>query len=71
VSWLLTLWPDAAPGCRGCAHFHTDPVLVEAAFPGLSSLSSAHASVRGGDGLCGRNGRMTNGRARCERFAPA
>jgi hypothetical protein len=40
--------------CRNCGHFDGDAAALEAAFPGLSSLSSAYAAVRSDDGLCRR-----------------
>jgi hypothetical protein len=46
----------AAGRCADCAHFRNDRAAVEAAFPGLSSLSSALADVRAYDGLCDRHG---------------
>ena len=39
--------------CSTCAYFDPRPAAVEAAFPGLSSLSSAYAA----DGLCSRHER--------------
>jgi hypothetical protein len=38
--------------CADCRHFNGRPAEVEAAFPGLSSLSSAYAAVRAEDGIC-------------------
>ena len=53
--------PQAQSGpqgqCRTCVHFRNDPAFLEAAFAGLASLSSGHASVRGEDGLCLRHDR--------------
>jgi hypothetical protein len=43
--------------CSTCAHFDPRPAAIEAAFPGLSSLSSAHAAVKAADGLCARHER--------------
>jgi hypothetical protein len=42
----------ARDACRGCRHFDGDAAALEAALPGLSSLSSAYAAVRSDDGLC-------------------
>ena len=42
----------AEKSCGGCTHFRNEAAFLEAAFAGLSSLSSGHASVRGEDGLC-------------------
>jgi hypothetical protein len=55
--------------CSLCAHFRDDSNLVEAAMPGLASLSSGHASVRASDGICLRLGRYLSGRAHCVEFA--
>jgi hypothetical protein len=41
--------PDS---CASCRHFNGRPPDIEAALPGLSSLSSAYAAVRSGDGIC-------------------
>jgi len=38
--------------CADCCHFNARPLDIEAALPGLSSLSSAYAAVRSDDGLC-------------------
>jgi hypothetical protein len=43
--------------CSTCAHFDPRPSAIEAAFPGLTSLSSAYAAVKAGDGLCARHER--------------
>lgn len=43
--------------CSTCAHFDPRPAAIEAAFPGLSSLSSAYAAVKAADGLCSRHER--------------
>jgi hypothetical protein len=73
VSWLAILRGRGpgrrAGGCQGCRHFANDPAVIEAALPGLAILSSAHASVRGGDGLCAHHGRLVDGSMRCALFA--
>jgi hypothetical protein len=38
--------------CADCRHFNARPPDLEAALPGLSSLSSAYAAVRSDDGIC-------------------
>lgn len=38
--------------CLYCSHFRNNPAYLEKIYKGLSSLSSAHASVRKDDGLC-------------------
>lgn len=57
--------------CRGCSQFCDDPAAVERALPGLAALSSAHASVRAGDGLCLLHDVVTNGVRGCPEFGPA
>jgi hypothetical protein len=42
--------------CGHCVHFCNDPKVIEAAFPGLTAMSSGHASVRAQDGLCDKHG---------------
>ncbi len=54
--------------CAGCVHFCTAPRAIERALGGLAVLSSAHAAVRGRDGLCLRHDRLTNGRRRCDDY---
>jgi hypothetical protein len=62
----------AAEGfCGSCRHFRNDPLYLEAAIPGLSSLSSGVASVRADDGLCLMRDRYLSARASCARFAAA
>ncbi len=56
--------------CSDCRHFQADPASIEAAFPGLSSLSSAYSSVRGDAGLCLRRDLFVAPSKRCEDFAP-
>jgi hypothetical protein len=58
--------PGSAPAqCRGCAHFRNDPAYLEAAFPGLASMSSAYAAVRSDDGLCLRHDRYLSASSSC------
>jgi hypothetical protein len=38
--------------CADCRHFNARPRDIEAALPGLSTLSSAYAAVRSNDGIC-------------------
>jgi hypothetical protein len=57
--------------CGSCRYFRNDPAYLEAATPGLSSLSSAFASARADDGLCLARDRYLSARASCARFAAA
>ncbi|MGO9950311.1 MAG: hypothetical protein ACLPWG_26155 [Steroidobacteraceae bacterium] len=55
--------------CLGCRHFNHAPAALEAALPGLSSLSSAYAAVRGDDGICGIHDRYVAGSSVCAQYA--
>ncbi|HEY0179660.1 MAG TPA: hypothetical protein VGC30_08510 [Dokdonella sp.] len=55
--------------CAACAHFDADPRSLEAAFGGLRAMGSGYASVRGGDGLCGRRQRYVAASSTCADFA--
>jgi hypothetical protein len=52
--------------CMGCRHFLYDAAALERALPGLRTLSSAYASVRGSDGLCGVHDRYVASTSRCD-----
>jgi len=56
--------------CQSCAHFRDDPDYLEAALPGLASLSSARAAVRASDGLCLCHDRFVSAHSACADFAP-
>jgi hypothetical protein len=62
---------SCAAFCGSCCHFRNDPAAIEAAFAGLTSLSSAFGSVRADDGICERHGRYLSARACCRDYAPA
>ena len=38
--------------CLHCVHFRNSPAYLESVYKGLTALGSAHASVRGDDGIC-------------------
>ena len=57
--------------CAHCASFRGDPKDLEALLPGLTSLSSAYASVRSDDGICMRHDRFVGARSCCADFSPA
>jgi hypothetical protein len=56
--------------CQKCAYFQNDPALIEAAYPGLTTMSSGYASVRDRDGLCNYNQLYLSARDSCPHFAP-
>jgi hypothetical protein len=56
---------SGARTCACCAHFDAAPARIEAALPGLASLSSAYAAIRSGDGLCGLHDRYVAATSRC------
>jgi hypothetical protein len=61
--------PLGKAGCAGCAHFKDQPQALEAALPGLASLSSGYAAVRDADGLCAVHDRYVSARSHCPRFS--
>lgn len=60
-----------ASSCLYCRHFNRKPIDVEAALPGLWTLSSAYASVRSQDGLCAVHDRYVAASSVCGAFADA
>jgi hypothetical protein len=60
-----------SPSCRQCGHFQNNAQEVEAALPGLSSLSSAYAAVRCSDGICGVHDRYVAASSVCPAFLQA
>ena len=60
-----------APSCAGCLHFNGQPMDIEAALPGLSSLSSAYAAVRSEDGICAAHDRYVAATSHCDRYLAA
>ena len=59
----------ASPSCLACKHFNHAPADLEAALPGLSSLSSAYAAVRADDGICDVHQRYVTASSSCPAFA--
>ena len=57
--------------CVACSHFSNDPAYLETVFKGLTSFSSAYASVRADDGLCTRHDRYLSPQSFCGDFVPA
>ncbi len=57
-----------AAECRTCRYFLSIPVAIEAAVPGLASLSSGYASVRADDGLCALHDRYVAARSVCDSY---
>jgi hypothetical protein len=60
--------PDS---CADCRHFNGQPLDIEAALPGLSSLSSAYAAVRSNDGICAVHDRYVAASSVCAAYAAA
>jgi hypothetical protein len=56
---------SAISACAGCVHFQRAALELELRLPGLRSLSSAFASVRSGDGLCGLHDRYVAASSVC------
>jgi hypothetical protein len=61
---------SSGPVCEGCKWFQNDPLLIEAIYPGLTSMSSGFASVRDRDGICQHHQRYLSARDSCEQFSP-
>jgi hypothetical protein len=55
--------------CLSCRHFNDAPAALEAALPGLASLSSAYAAVRLNDGICAVHDRYVSATSACARYA--
>jgi hypothetical protein len=58
-----------SPACLRCKHFEHAPAQIEAALPGLASLSSAYAAVRADDGICAVHERYVAASSVCAAFA--
>ena len=56
--------------CLNCKFFNNEPDRVEQAFPGLTALSSAYASVRADAGLCSRHDLFLSPWHQCQDFQP-
>ena len=61
---------NSGPSCQECTHFQNDPALIEAAYPGLTIMSSGFASVRDRDGLCNYNQIYLSAWDSCPHFTP-
>jgi hypothetical protein len=55
--------------CASCTHFRNEPAFLEKAMPGMTSMGSAHASVRAEDGICLRHDRYLSARSTCAEYA--
>jgi hypothetical protein len=64
---MSSMCPEA---CAACRHFNGQPLDIEAALPGLSSLSSAYAAVRSDDGICALHDRYVTASSLCAGYAP-
>jgi hypothetical protein len=51
--------------CANCRHFAADARMLEQTMPGLRTMSSAYASVRSDDGLCGLHDRYLHAGSSC------
>jgi hypothetical protein len=58
-----------AAACFACRHFNHAPRDIEAALPGLITLSSAYAAVRASDGICAVHDRYVAASSVCASFA--
>ena len=69
VTTLVAPPPPRPPSCQSCRHFDNAPSRVEAALPGLSTLSSAYAAVRCEDGICAMHDRYVAASSYCAAFS--
>jgi hypothetical protein len=60
--------PAHRASCADCRHFNARPSDIEAALPGLSSLSSAYAAVRSDDGICAVHDRYLAASSVCSQY---
>jgi hypothetical protein len=60
--------PPHAPSCLDCSEFNAAPLDIEAALPGLASLSSGYAAVRSNDGLCNLHQRYVAASSVCAQY---
>lgn len=56
------------PRCLQCEHFRNSPEYLEAVYKGLTTLSSAYASVRSEDGICVLHDLYLAANRHCESF---
>lgn len=56
--------------CIRCLHFNNSPEYLESVFKGMTTLSSAYASVRKQDGICDRRDLYLSADCFCEDFEP-
>lgn len=54
--------------CANCRQFRASALEIESRLPGLRTLSSAFASVRSEDGLCGRHDRYVAAASICAAY---
>ena len=68
-NWNKTKPIPSGGRCGACGNFCNDPGYLEKVMPGLTSMSSAHASVRADDGVCLLHDRYLSARSSCADFA--
>lgn len=64
-AWRGVVATVLASSCGSCRYFCQEPHEIESQIPGLRSLASAHASVRGTDGICRRHDRYLGASSYC------
>jgi hypothetical protein len=62
--------PKSERHCINCAHFRNSPEYLESVYKGLTSLSSAYASVRKDDGICLLRDLYLSADECCDAFTP-
>jgi len=66
LTYIKSAWHGAA--CLNCGYFQSSPAAIEEAYPGLTALSSAYASVCDQDGFCAHHQLYLSARDSCESF---
>jgi len=59
---------DSQNSCIDCKHFRNSPDYLESVFKGMTTLSSAHASIRKDDGICELNDVYLSADSSCKNF---
>jgi hypothetical protein len=58
----------AEQSCGSCRYFCQAPHEIESQMPGIRSLGSAWASVRGSDGICRKHDRYLGATSHCDDY---
>lgn len=68
VKESLMMKANPQKACIDCRHFRNSPDYLESVFKGMTTLSSAHASIRKDDGICVLNDIYLSADSSCASF---